>query len=49
MKTALAVNILLLSVLASSAVQNGNNGKSLRFTKKQLFVNSYESCAVGDL
>lgn len=49
MKPLLVASILLLSVLASDTVQNGNNGKSLRFTKKQIFVNPYESCAVGDL
>jgi hypothetical protein len=49
MKTALVVNILLLSVFAGGAMQNEANTRSLRFTKKQLMVNPYESCAVGDL
>jgi hypothetical protein len=39
----------LLSVLASGAAQNGKGARSLKFTKKQLFVNPYESCTVGDL
>jgi hypothetical protein len=49
MKTALVVNILLLSVFACGAMQNDANTRTLRFTKKQLMVNPYESCAVGDL
>src|SRR5215468_10375671 len=41
--------LILLGALASGATQNGSDGKSLRFTKKQLMVSPYESCAVGDL
>jgi len=49
MKTTLVMIVLLFSVLASGAAQNGKGGRSLKFTKKQLFENPYESCAVGDL
>jgi FG-GAP-like repeat/FG-GAP repeat len=42
-------SLILLGALASGGTQNGASGESLRFTKKQLFVSPYESCAVGDL
>jgi hypothetical protein len=41
--------ILLLSLLAGGAAQQDKTARSLKFTKKQLFVNPYESCTVGDL
>jgi hypothetical protein len=49
MKMALVASILLLGVLAGGGAQNGKGARSLKFTKKQLFVSPYESCAVGDL
>jgi hypothetical protein len=49
MKMALVASILLLGVLAGGGAQNGEDARSLKFTKKQLFVSPYESCAVGDL
>jgi hypothetical protein len=38
--------LLFIAALGSSAEEPG---RSLRFTKKQLFVDPYESCAVADL
>jgi len=48
-KSPCAVCIVLLSLMASGASPNGKAGKSLRFTKKHLMVNPYESCTVADL
>jgi hypothetical protein len=41
--------LILFALLVSSAAPNGKTGKSLKFSKKQLFVNPYESCTVADL
>ncbi|MGI8783943.1 MAG: FG-GAP repeat domain-containing protein [Acidobacteriota bacterium] len=41
--------MILLSILASGVAAGQTTTRSLRFTKKHLFVNPYESCAVGDL
>jgi FG-GAP-like repeat len=49
MKTAYVTSIILFIVLAGGAVQDSKPTRSLKFSKKQLFVNPYESCAVGDL
>jgi FG-GAP-like repeat len=48
-KTAYVASIILVGLLASGAVQGNKPAGSLKFTRKQLFVNPYESCAVGDL
>jgi FG-GAP-like repeat len=49
MKTAYVTSIILFIVLAGGAAQENKPSRSLKFSKRQLFVNPYESCAVGDL
>src|SRR5687768_609381 len=49
MKTAYVISIILFIFLAGGAVQDNKPTRSLKFSKRQLFVNPYESCAVGDL
>ena len=44
------VGLVFASVLALGAAPgSGPSEKTLRFTRKQLFVNPYESCTVADL
>ncbi|MCI0662228.1 MAG: hypothetical protein L0220_14255, partial [Acidobacteria bacterium] len=49
MKIVLVAGILLSGILTGNNVQDGKITRGLKFTKKHLFVNPYESCAVGDL
>jgi FG-GAP-like repeat len=49
MKTVYVTSIILFIFIAGGAVQDKKPTRSLKFSKRQLFVNPYESCAVGDL
>src|SRR5436190_20748141 len=41
--------ILLAGFVASAIAADDATSKTLRFSKRQMFVSPYESCAVGDV